>query len=63
MKAERFCWRGKHFMETSTFHVHDFENEEAAEGEIDGWLRSKVTNTAKPMFRCIMTAESSRGIV
>ena len=50
-------------METSTFHVHDFENEEAAEGEIDGWLRSKVTNTAKPMFRCIMTAESSRGIV
>jgi len=26
-------------METTTFHVHDFENEEAAEGEIDGWLR------------------------
>jgi len=26
-------------METSTFHVHDFENEEAAEGEIGGWLR------------------------
>jgi len=26
-------------METSTFQVYDFENEEAAEGEIDGWLR------------------------
>jgi len=26
-------------METSTFQVHNFENEEAAEGEIDGWLR------------------------
>jgi len=26
-------------MKTSTFQVYDFENEEAAEGEIDGWLR------------------------
>jgi len=39
MKAEHFCSRGNRFMETSTFQVHDFENEEAAEGEIDGWLR------------------------
>jgi len=36
MKAGRFCWQGNHFMETSTFHVHNFENEEAAEGEMVG---------------------------
>jgi len=34
MKAEGFCWRGNRFMETSTFQVHDSENEEAAEGEM-----------------------------
>jgi len=33
MKAERFCWRGNRFMETSTFQVHDFENEDTAEGK------------------------------
>jgi len=39
MKAECCCWRENHSMKTSTFQVYDFENEEAAEGEIDGWLR------------------------
>jgi len=29
---ERFCWRAKHFIETSSFQVHDFENEEAVDG-------------------------------
>jgi len=36
MKAKRFCWRGNRFMETSTFRVHDFENEDTAEGEMVG---------------------------
>jgi len=26
-------------MKTFIFQVYDFENEEAVEGEIDGWLR------------------------
>jgi len=50
-------------METSTFQIHDFENEDTAEGEKVGWDESSKANTAKPIFRCIMTAESSRGIV
>jgi len=30
--VERFCWRVKHFIETSAFQVHCFENEEAVDG-------------------------------
>jgi len=63
MKAEGFCWRGNCFMETSTFQVHDFENEDTAEGEKVGWDESSKANIAKPIFRCIMTAESSRGLI
>ena len=39
IKVKYCCWRENHSMKTFIFQVYDFENEEAVEGEIDGWLR------------------------
>ena len=41
--AECFCWRGKHFIETSVFQVHGFANEEVVDSGRD--CLNKVTNT------------------
>jgi len=53
---EIVSWKHLHFM----FTILKMKKQQ----KVRCWDESsKVTNTAKPIFRCIMTAESSRGIV